>query len=81
MKHVDNIIHYLAKLQRTNGVGLVLGGDQGIKMIGTVDTSYTPDGENYKSITGATLHMVSNTGSMLTMCTRHTICADSSIVI
>ena len=79
MKHVDNIIHYLAKLQRTNDVGLVLGGDQGIKRIGTVETSYAPDGENYKSITGAALHMASNTGSMLTMCTRHSICADSSM--
>ena len=48
-------------------------------MIGTVDTSYAPDGENYKLITGATLHIASNTGSMLTMCTRHTICADSSM--
>ena len=58
---------------------MVLGGDQGITMIGTVDTSYAPDGENYKSITGATIHMASNTGSMLTMCSRHTICADSSM--
>ena len=48
-------------------------------MIGTVDTSYAPDGENYKSITGATLHMASNTGSMITMCSRHTIFADSSM--
>ena len=48
-------------------------------MIGTVDTSYAPDGENYKSITGATLHLASNTGSMLTMYTRHKICADSSM--
>ena len=61
MKHVDHIIHYLAKLQRTDDVSLVLGGDQGIKMIGTVERSYAPDGENYKSITGATLHMASNT--------------------
>ena len=51
MKHVDYIIHYLVKLQRTNDVGSVLGGDQGIKMIGSVDTSYAPDWKNYKSIT------------------------------
>ena len=79
MKHVYIIIQYLAKLQRTDDISLVLGGDQGIQMVGTVDTSYAPDGENYGSITGATSHMASNTGSMLTMCTRHTICANSSM--
>ena len=57
MKHVDLIVKYLAKLQGQNDISLVLGGDQGVKMIGTVDTSYAPDGENYESITGATLHM------------------------
>ena len=79
MKHVDYIIRYLAKIQRNDDVKLVLGGKQGITMVGTVDTSYAPDGENYKSITGATIHMASNTGSILTMCSRHTICADSSM--
>ena len=44
MKHVNHIIHYLAKLQRTDDVTLVLGGNQEITMIGTVDTSYAPDG-------------------------------------
>ena len=48
-------------------------------MIGTVDISYESDGENYKSITGAKLHMASNTGSMITTCARHTICADFSM--
>ena len=52
MKHVDIIIRYLARLLRTNDITLVLGGDQGVNMIGTVDTSYAPDGENYKSIAG-----------------------------
>ena len=80
-KDVDAIIRYLAKLTRTNDINLVLGGAQGIQMIGTVDTSYAPDGENYKSITGATLHMASTTGSMLSMCARHTICADSSMSV
>ena len=79
MKHVDYIIQYLAKLQRTHDISLTLGGDQGIQMIGTFDTLYAPDGENYKLITGTALHMASNTGSMLTMCIRHTICADSSM--
>ena len=32
-----------------------------------------------RTITGATLYMASNTGSMLSMCARHTICADSSM--
>ena len=27
-------------------------------------------------MTGATIHMVSNTGSMLTMCSKQTICAE-----
>lgn len=79
MKHIDLIIKYLAKLKCENNISLVLGGDQGIRLIGTVDTPYAPDGENYVSITGATLHMASTTGSMLPMCTRHTICADSSM--
>ena len=48
-------------------------------MTGTVDTSYASDGENYKSITGATIHMACNTGSMLSMCAHHTIWADSSM--
>ena len=73
MKHVDTIIKYLARLPRQNDTALVLGGDQGIQLIGTVDTSYAPDGEDYKSITGATLHMASKTGSILSMSTRQTI--------
>ena len=60
-------------------ISLVLGGDQGIQLIGTVDTSYAPDGEDYKSITAAILHMAPNTRSILSMSTRQTICADSSI--
>ena len=79
MKQVDNIIQYLAKPQRNGEVELVLGGDQGVKMIGTVDTSYAPDGEDFKSIISATLHMASSTGSMLSMCARQTICVDSSM--
>ena len=48
MKHVDIVIQYLAKLQHTNDISLVLGGgDQGFQMIGTVDTSYASDGEGY----------------------------------
>ena len=74
MKHVDNIIQYLARMQRTDDVDLVLGGDQGVQVIGTVDTSFTLDDEDYKSITSATLHMASNTGSMLTLCSRYTMC-------
>ena len=54
MKHVDHIIQYLAKLQRTNDISLILGGDQGVQMIGAVDTSFAPDNENYRSITGTT---------------------------
>ena len=79
IKHVYIIIRYLARLLRTNDISLVTGGDQGINVIGTVDTSYTLDGENYKSITGATLHTPSNTGSMLSICARRTIYADSSM--
>ena len=48
MKHVDHIIHYLEKLQRTDDVSLVLGSNQGITMIGTVDTSYAPNGKTTK---------------------------------
>ena len=79
MKQVDHIIQYLAKLQRINDISLTLGGDQGVQMIGTVDTSYAPDNADYKSITGATLYMASNTGNKLTLCSKHTICADSSM--
>ena len=48
-------------------------------MVYTVDTPYAPDGASYKSITGATTHMASNTGSMLTMSTKQTRCADLSM--
>ena len=68
MKHVDNIIRYLAKLQRAGDIGLVLGGDQGIKMIGTVDISYAPDGEDYNYIIAATLHMASNSIVVCYLC-------------
>ena len=40
MKRVDLIITYLAKLQRENDISLVLGGDQGVQLIGTVNTFY-----------------------------------------
>ena len=46
MKHVDTIIKYLMRLQRTGDVSLTLDGDQGVHMMCTVDISYAPDGED-----------------------------------
>ena len=68
VKNVDTIIKYLARLLRQKDINLVLGGDQGVQLIGTVDTSYAPDGD-----------MASTTGSTLSKCTSHIICADSSM--
>ena len=79
MNGVDTIIRYLARLQHTGEVSHTLGGDQGVRMVCTVDTSYASDAEDYRSMAGATIHMASNTGSMLTMCSKQTICADSSM--
>ena len=79
MKHFDNIIKYLAFLRLSNDISITIGGDPGVHTVCTVDTSYAPNGADYKSITGATSHMASNIGSMLTMSTKQTICADSSM--
>jgi hypothetical protein len=82
MKHVDHIIKHVAYLQRTQSHGLTIGSDNGVQLIGTVDTSYAPSdvhSNDLRSITGGTIHLSGTTGSMISICTRHDYTTDSSM--
>ena len=44
-----------------------------------MDTSYVSDDADHKFVTDATIHIASNTDSILTISMKQTICADSSM--
>ena len=78
MKCINKAISCLAKIIRENKDGLVLGGKGGVQLISTVDTSYAGF-EDLKSCTGSTLHSSPTTGSIVSMCKKHTITTDSAM--
>ena len=61
---------------------MMIGGNNGVQLMATVDTSYAPTdpyGSDLKSITGATIHMSHETGSIISLCARHDFTTDSSM--
>ena len=61
---------------------MIIGGDDNIELVATVDTSYAPSdvySNDLKSIIGATKHLSTKTGSMVSLCNRHDYTIDSSM--
>jgi hypothetical protein len=67
----------MAGIVRQNKDGLTLGG-RSIELLATTDTSYHGFSD-LKSCTGGTFHMNSNTGSITSLCEKHTITTDSAM--
>ena len=82
MKQVNHIIRHVAYLQRTGDHGMTIGGSNGVSLLATVDTSYAPTdpySSDLRSITGGTIHMSAETGSIISLCARHDFTTDSSM--
>jgi hypothetical protein len=67
----------MAGIVRQNKDGLILGGKE-IDLLFTTDTSYHGF-EDLKSCTGGTVHLNHHTGSISSLCEKHTITADSAM--
>ena len=77
MKELRQIISCMAGIVKQNKDGLTLGGKE-IDLIFTTDTSYHGFSD-LKSCTGGTMHLNSITGSIHSICEKHTITADSAM--
>ena len=62
MREIDRVIRCLARIRRTDEDGLWVGGNEGVKIIATTDTSYHSF-PGLKSGTGGTIHMSRTTGT------------------
>jgi len=78
MHEIDRIIRCWARIRLEDEDGLWLGGKEGVQLISTVDSSYHsfPD---MKSGTGGTIHMSHDTGSIISLCDKQSITADSAM--
>jgi hypothetical protein len=76
-KEAQQAISCMAGIVRQNKDGLTLGG-RSIELLATTDTSYHGFSD-LKSCTGGTFHMNSNTGSITSLCEKHTITTDSAM--
>ena len=77
MKELRQIVSCMAGVVRQNKDGLVIGG-KNIDLVFTTDTSYHGFSD-LKSCTGGTMHLNSLTGSIHSICEKHTITADSAM--
>ena len=78
MHEIDRIIRCWAHIRLEDEDGLWLGGKEGVQLISTVDYSYHsyPD---MKSGTDGTIHMSHDTGSIIFLCDKQSITADSAM--
>jgi hypothetical protein len=78
MREIDRVIKCLARIRRTDEDGLWIGGNEGVQIIATTDTSYHsfPD---LKSGTGGTIHMSNSTGSIMSLHEKQSLTADSAM--
>ena len=77
MKEIVQAVSCMAGIVRRNKDGLTIGGKE-IDLIFTTDTSYHGL-EDLKSCTGGTMHLNKNTGSISSICEKHTMTADSAM--
>jgi hypothetical protein len=77
MKEVMQIVSCLAGIVRQDLDGLIIGGST-IDLLFTTDTSYHGF-DDLKSCTGGTFHLNSETGSIVSMCEKHSITTDSAM--
>ena len=64
------IIRHVAYLQRTGDHGMTIGGNNGVSLMATVDTSYAPTdpySPDLRSITGGNIHMSAETRSIISL--------------
>ena len=77
MKELMQIVSCMAGIVRQDKDGLTIGGKD-IDLVFTTDTSYHGFSD-LKSCTGGTMHLNSLTGSIHSVCEKHTITADSAM--
>jgi hypothetical protein len=78
MKLIDQVISCMARVRRLDEDYLVLGGNEGVNIISTCDTSYAGH-KDLKSHTGGTIHMSHSTGAIVTTCKKQSVTADSAM--
>jgi hypothetical protein len=77
MKEIERIIRFMIKMYRTHDYGLTVGGNAGVQLFGTVDTSFASH-KDYKSHTGGTIHMGPQYGSFISFSAKQSMSVDSS---
>jgi hypothetical protein len=77
MKELRQLVSCMAGIVRHNKDGLTIGGKD-IDIVFTTDTSYHGFSD-LKSCTGGTMHLNPLTGSIHSICEKHTITADSAM--
>jgi hypothetical protein len=77
---LNRILLWLAYVIRTDSDGLILGGESGVSLVTTVDSSYYGN-RDFTSQCGATFHSSPTSGAFSVMSKTPKIAADSSMAI